>query len=390
MKKLPYITLLLIAISLVAIFMLRPVDVESLENLDETAIKREIWNSVNGFGNSRKLKSYVGLINTDNAIDIVISFEKESGKSIFKKIMSNSFLPKDEVEKVLKNINDTLCRAFEKESMYVEDYKSLIDGHIEYEINKDGKMNSKDIDEDMVTLNMRYDAFKSNNIEYLANGVIDEDFNQGKVGDCWLIAALNSLRLTEEGREMLSDIISIDSLGNVKVVLKGADREYIMTPEELAGSDELAKGDLDVRAIEIAVIRYLHEIGDHVDEAKKIQNARNKVKIKPSCCDINDGMSPLSIPFYLFFGEDCADNILVDSDLMVKIRSENYIILAASSKTNEYILDSFSKYHVYSIVSADDEYVYMYNPHDIDNLQKMLHDDFMKFFDHAYSYELSE
>lgn len=388
-KKLPYIILLLIAVSLVAIFIQRPVGVESLENVDETAIKREIWNSVNGLGNSRRLKAYVGLINTDNAIDIVTSFEKESGKSIFKKIMSNSFLPKDEVEAVLKNINDTLCRAFEKESMYVKDYKSLIDGHIEYEINKDGKMNSEDIDEDMVTLNMRYDAFKSNNIEYLANGVIDEDFNQGRVGDCWLIAALNSLRLTEEGREMLSDIISLDSLGNVKVILKGVDREYIVTPEELTGSDELAKGDLDVRAIEIAVVRFLHEIQDHLTNAKINQNKINGIKIK-SNFDINDGMEPLSVPYYLIFNMECSDNIPVDDDLMVKIKSENYIVLAASSRSNEYILDSFSKHHVYSIVSADNEYVYMYNPYDIDNLQKMLHEDFMRFFDHAYSYELKK
>ena len=384
MKKLLYVSLLLILISSILIFRCKRVEILTLANVDEITIKREIWNSVNGLGNARKLKAYVGLINTDNVINIVASFETESGRSLFEKIMSNQFITDKDVNEVLRYLNDTLCRAFEIEGMYVADYKTLIDEHIEFETNKKGKRNSKDIDEDVVILNRRYDSFKSNIIEYQPNGMIDEDFNQGKVGDCWLIAALNSLRLTETGNKMLNDIVSMDSVGNVRVILKSVDKEYVMTPEELAGADELVRGDLDVRAIEIAVIRFLHEIQDHQTHDKSIQNKMSGVKIKSA--DINDGMSPLSAPFYLLFDEECIDNIAVDEDLIEKIKSRKYIVLVSSH--NGYSLDSFSKHHVYSVVSADDDFVYMYDPYDIDNLRKMSDKDFMSFFNHAYSYEI--
>lgn len=58
------------------------------------------------------------------------------------------------------------------------------------------------------------------NIEY-DNDVID-DFRQGKRGDCYLLATLDSIRSTKDGQDILKDNVSQNSDGSYTVTLPGA------------------------------------------------------------------------------------------------------------------------------------------------------------------------
>jgi hypothetical protein len=130
-----------------------------------------------------------------------------------------------------------------------------------------------------------------------ANGKIDKVSYQGSTGDCWMLAAVNSLAITEAGQELLSNCLSVDEAGNVTVKLKGAplthniytqndgenttttsmsrtsggSAEYIFTPQQLRDGKhitttpydsesirvtEYSRGDYDMRAIEMAMDEY--------------------------------------------------------------------------------------------------------------------------------------
>jgi len=54
--------------------------------------------------------------------------------------------------------------------------------------------------------------------------------------------------------------LSVDSNGNVTVELKGVEKKYVISAEEIEKSNHLASGDPDIRAIELAVDKYLKEL----------------------------------------------------------------------------------------------------------------------------------
>ena len=266
------------------------------KNMGAKAIMKGIHKNRGLFSSSRTLEKYIENINADNAFDVVFNYNWEYGKSIFNEIMRNVFISSKTRAKAVKHIKDMYMQALKSKGVYTDDYDKLIDGHIEYEKNKFGRMNSKDIDEDLRGLfDRQWQTGKINNKLIPANGKIDATFYQGHVKDCWLLSAIKSLSLNPKGLEMLEDLISLDDKGNVTVQLKGVKRTYTISKEELEGANEFAQGDLDIRAIELAVNKYLHENGDHGG------NKYNDAKIS-KYYDIYDG-NFASIPYRILFNK---------------------------------------------------------------------------------------
>ncbi len=87
-------------------------------------------------------------------------------------------------------------------------------------------------------------------ISILPDGEINASA-QGKVGDCGLVSAINSLSCSEYGRAAIKHAVSVDGNGNVTVNFIAIDRTYTVSAQELANS-KFATGDYDVRAIEMA------------------------------------------------------------------------------------------------------------------------------------------
>lgn len=91
------------------------------------------------------------------------------------------------------------------------------------------------------------------------NGKIDKFYKQGQTGDCWLLAGIQSLAMTPQGKKMLDNAVKVDKNGNTTVTLKGVGKKYTVTARDLKCSNELSTGDTDVRALEIAMDRYFRE-----------------------------------------------------------------------------------------------------------------------------------
>ena len=355
-------------------------------------IVKDIHSSSGWLGNSEKLKHSTENINVDNVIYIVENYKKEYGKSVFSAIVRNKFISSDTKADALRHIKNMLLQAMKLEGVYTDDIDKLIDGHIDYENNKFGKMKSNDIDRDIRTI---YDRHKQSIAEknaftfIPANGKIDSEFNQGNyLGDCWLIATIKSLSLNPKGREMLDDLISIDDDGNVTVQLKGVDKEYSISKEELKGAKELAQGDFDVRAFEISVNRYLHEIGDHTNFFKRtknmFKNLSKGVILFNSDYDMYNGISILSTAYYILF--DLEPDISSHNNTIEKIKSGEYSTIVASNKYDS--MDGFERHHVYAVTRADDNYVYLSNPKNPNIELKMAQADFLEYFDCKSSIKL--
>ncbi len=84
-----------------------------------------------------------------------------------------------------------------------------------------------------------------------------EESSQGLIGDCWLLAGLNSLSLTENGKQIIKDSITNNGDGTYTVHFKGISETCSceIPDESLESADEsglYASGDKDVLLVELA------------------------------------------------------------------------------------------------------------------------------------------
>ena len=93
------------------------------------------------------------------------------------------------------------------------------------------------------------------------NGQIDSNYIQGYTGDCWLISSIVSMCSDKGILDKLNSLITVnkkdDIIESVTVNIHGND--YTIDYENLKNANEYATGDLDVRALEIALNKFMHE-----------------------------------------------------------------------------------------------------------------------------------
>lgn len=117
--------------------------------------------------------------------------------------------------------------------------------------------------------------------ESQANGVL-ENSKQGKIGDCWLLSQLNSLKGTDFGKQAIKEAIGKNSDGSYTVNLKGVNESYTFSPEEIQAAIDTGKystGDLDYLLLELAFEKHYDKAYDELSENdKSIQNKVNDLK----------------------------------------------------------------------------------------------------------------
>lgn len=91
------------------------------------------------------------------------------------------------------------------------------------------------------------------------DGVIDS-FKQGKTGDCWVLAGLESLANTKDGAAAIKDAVKKNFWGGVTVELKGINKKYSFSASDLKNAKNLSQGDDDVKAIELAIKEYRKDL----------------------------------------------------------------------------------------------------------------------------------
>ena len=102
------------------------------------------------------------------------------------------------------------------------------------------------------------------------NGEID-DFKQGKINDCWLLAGIEALAASKKGVKIIKDSIKANDDGSVTITFKGLGVSYTITSDELQKYDkhvdysklkvgDFSIGDNDILAFELATDKLQKDI----------------------------------------------------------------------------------------------------------------------------------
>ena len=106
------------------------------------------------------------------------------------------------------------------------------------------------------------------------NGQID-DYSQGQIGDCWLLAGLSALSSSDCGQEVLQKAITQNEDGSYSIYFKGIDDKYVVTQEDLTQareSGDYSSGDDDVLLFELAFEKAFLDMEENPDKCKYFCN----------------------------------------------------------------------------------------------------------------------
>lgn len=233
-----------------------------------------------------------------------------------------------------------------------------------------------------IHLNDRLNAAKSGEIFEIKepNGKIDANFKQGDMGDCWLLSSIKAAASNEQYLEKLNNMISVQKDGekviSVTVNLQG--KNYIISNEELHAAIEYSTGDLDVRALEIAINRFCLE-----NYYKDITTGGNSGLGYSILFDDKDKVKE----FANMHPEDFFLNI---DDL----KTGNRIGTIGGAIPDTYAIDieteekiKLLEAHAYAIVDSDSEFIYLVDPHDSSKKLKLDINKIYSTFTHGYLYD---
>ena len=189
------------------------------------------------------------------------------------------------------------------------------------------------------------------------NGKIDEDFEQNTTGDCWLLAGLISSIRKPLGKKMLEDLLTVDNeRRQVTVNLKGVNKKYVISFDEIIASNHLVYGDGDIRAIEIAVDRYLKGEA-YARRDKHVDINGNKCKVIFNALFGNG----IDVDLKDVTNEDLnsSDRAYTISFNRTKIDGHIYPNAAYDEKGKPM---DITRGHAYGVMKADDKFVWLLNP----------------------------
>ena len=211
--------------------------------------------------------------------------------------------------------------------------------------------------------------------DWNANGNnFDSGANQGSTGDCWFLASLHGAADNEEMNEVIKSMVEIDENNKIYTIKLPGREPIAFTFDEIKRAGELSNGDYDVRAFEMAVRQAMAEYGEGVSGGN-IGDFLTVLLGKVDGLDFGKmGSSNYSELIYTWFN-DMNNDQLSQEDILKQIKSGDYL-LYASARNESYakyikvtdmdgnpIEGGFIAKHAYTIVSADDDYVYLINPH---------------------------
>lgn len=246
--------------------------------------------------------------------------------------------------------------------------------------------------------NAKMDAYYSQK----ADGKIG-NFEQGtNAGDCWLLSAIYGLSSTEEGREVLKDVIKTDNNGNVTINLKGVGKSYTFTDEELnnvikedqhsylsgsSNSGYYSIGDKDVLALELAIKNYRKEVDDS-GAAKDNSYSYSFVEYN-SNDDMYTYSGQQSTAIGLLTGKNASiikkaydDNTIVKNGIIYKQKMDESTLKPIFDNHENIVFVSLltenGEGHAYTFKSYDEQFVYLVDPYDTSKVEKMPKQEFYK------------
>ena len=344
--------------------------------------------------NVSSLDKHLSEITKDNVNDVILSYKSQDNKNgIFSDIIKNNNLDAETKKGYILDITGKMEEYCKENGVKYDDVMKDIKGELNQECLENN--NGKRLDEIGLKLISRIKQTDENKIDSMvygspqnltdANGKIDGNFKQNAVGDCWLLAGIKSIANNPAALEMLNENIKYnDKDGSVSVTLKGANKTYTVTNEELYGSNELAKGDLDVRAVEIAVNKHFQE-EYHKNDRTLCENPNQKADItgnsSVAAYKLLLGIDGYEIDIDKNNPDMFVDNFVKNDRFLMTVSNnsgERKKITDANGKS----ADIYSN-HAYSVVGADDKNVYVVNPHDTSKQIALSKKQFTELFNNA-------
>lgn len=225
--------------------------------------------------------------------------------------------------------------------------------------------------ENTVGGDLRNPELKKTRIKTGQNKSFSGQIQQGRTGDCWLLAGLNSIIAKPEMLKELDKLVQFDAkTGNYVVKLNGAGTSYQVSKADLASYTALASGSEKVNAVEIAMDKYIRDRAyDDPEFITPIDNEFGYVY------GVTIDGNFTRVLWNTLFG--CNNNILsvnIDPlaedfnnpdrayEMSLNVPERTTVSGLAKSKKNG-DCDIHSR-HAYSIIGSDDENIYMLNPWD--------------------------
>lgn len=295
------------------------------------------------------------------------------GSGIIADIMNEWGLSESKCKELAAHIINTAKEAMEEDkNLYSADIKADLtnnyDDYNKLDIDLIRFANRSSVPKDSMSSEIQEINFLREIPFDTPDGQINTIYRQGHTGDCWLISGLSAIISKPSGKEHLNKLIKIDpKTGDVIVTFKGINKQVCVKADTIKNSNQLASGDGDIRAIEIAVDWVLKQLAYQEDA-----DFGEKGKI----VDINGNSS--STLFFLLFGdsyiEEQIDKIkqinfnkpnsfatvgfdLEESIKKLQFQNVQSIMQEQSLKTD----------HSYTILREDDKYIYLYDPNRVFN-----------------------
>lgn len=219
---------------------------------------------------------------------------------------------------------------------------------------------------------------------------------QGRTGDCWLLAGLNSIIANPSALKQLEKQVKYDpKTGNYSVYMNGLKQTYVVTKEDLKNYTAISSGSEKVNAVEIAMDKCMRDsaynakgVSFHVDEkfgyvgsvtidgnsSSTLWNTLfgDNYKMRPNIDPLKEDFNnPKRLYGFSLSGSD--DNRTV-------------LGVASSNKSKDYAIISR---HAYSIIGSDENNIYFSNPWDSSEKITIPRADFKNIGYNLYMYEFN-
>ena len=268
--------------------------------------------------------------------------------NLIKKAASEIKSYKEKINEVVTDNNES--KVIYK-ALYVDDIANDVKKH----------SSTQDLSIDMKRLGHRNETHGNFDNNIKPNGKIDGEFAQGNIGNCWLIAGLISIYDKPVGREYLNSLLSYDKKNKCIIVnLKGVNKKYKIPVSMIEKSNHLARGDMDIRAFEIAIDKYIKDkaYASHTDS-------------EGLSVDIEGNHT--TVLYSLLYGDNkcksISDNTII-SNMDFNSNTMAYSLGTGDEKIKaEYMQENkksintdISSEHAYIVVKSDSEYIYLKDP----------------------------